>query len=133
MNFLLDTNICSAHLRRPARLAHKLEQYSGRLFISTVVLGELYAWAYRRDKPSKLLAAIEDDLTKDVAVLHFDELCAFEFGKLRGSFIKQGIAAETADLMIAATALVHELTLVTNNVKDFQRIPNLQIVDWLTP
>ena len=44
---------------------------------------------------------------------------------------KKGISFETADLMIAATALVHDLTLVTHNVKDYQNIPDLQIVDWL--
>lgn len=46
MTHLLDTNICSAHMRRPAGLAHRLFQYAGRLAISTVVLAELYAGAY---------------------------------------------------------------------------------------
>jgi len=45
MRFLLDTNICSAHMRRPARLAHRFIQYIGHLAIPTIVVGELYAGA----------------------------------------------------------------------------------------
>ena len=44
-----------------------------------------------------------------------------------------GALTSTVDLMIAAVAIVHDLTLVTNNVKDFRNVPDLHIVDWLTP
>jgi tRNA(fMet)-specific endonuclease VapC len=131
MNFLLDTNICSAHLRRPSGLTHFFIQHSGRLFIPTIVLAELYTWAFRRVNSRSLLRLIEDEILDDVRVLPFDELCAFEFGSIRGKLIQQGIALDTADLMIAATALVNDFTLVTHNLRDFQRIPNLQMVDWL--
>ena len=46
MNFLLDTDTCSAHLKRPTGLMHRFVQYAGGLCISTVALGELYTWAY---------------------------------------------------------------------------------------
>ena len=46
--FLLDTNIVSAHLRRPSGLAHRFFQYSGRLYTSSVALAELFVWAYNR-------------------------------------------------------------------------------------
>ena len=59
MSFLLDTNILSAHLRRPAGLAHRFFQYSGRLYTSSVVLTELLVWAYNRSDPVKLLAGID--------------------------------------------------------------------------
>lgn len=55
MSFLLDTNICSAHFHRPTLLTHKFEQYSGRLYLPAVALGELYAWAYSRNDPAELL------------------------------------------------------------------------------
>lgn len=133
MSFLLDTNICSAHIRKPTGLAHRFFQYSGRLHISTMVLGELYAWAYRRQNPLPLLNLIEEEFIEDFIILPFDEACAYEFGKIRGYFIQNGIAIETADLVIAATALVHDLTLVTHNTSDFCNIPNLRLEDWLTP
>jgi tRNA(fMet)-specific endonuclease VapC len=132
MSHLLDTNICAAHFRRPAGLAHRFIQYNGGLFIPSVVLGELYAGAYHVDDPGPLLQKIADLLT-DVEVLPFDQECAEKFGKLRGSFMRHGIAVPTADLMIAAVALIHNLTLVTHNTTDFRNIPDLRLADWLAP
>jgi tRNA(fMet)-specific endonuclease VapC len=132
MTFLLDTNICSAHFRRPSGLAHRFIQHSGRLSISTVVLAELYAGAYQCSKSRSLLAKIEELLT-DVEILPFDHVCAERFGIEKGNLRRMGIAVSTADLMIASVALVHNLTLVTHNTADFQRIPNLRLEDWLVP
>ncbi len=133
MSFLLDTNICSAHFRRPAGLAHRFMQYSGRLFVPTIVLGELFAWAYRRDDPKPLLKFIKGDLLLDVAVLDFDSSCAEEYGRRRGQLLRQGMPVGEPDVMIAAVALVHGLTLVTHNTVDFQHIPGLRLDDWLAP
>ncbi len=76
MSFLLDTNICSAHFRQPTGLAHRFMQHSGGLHIPTIVLGELFAWAYRRDNPQPLLRFIDEDLLCDVELLPFDAACA---------------------------------------------------------
>jgi tRNA(fMet)-specific endonuclease VapC len=130
MSFLLDTNICSEHLRRPAGLSHRFIQHSGWLSIPTIVLGELLAWAYRRDNPDSLLRSIAD-LREEVELLVYDEPSAEQFGRLRGILKRQGIAVSAPDLMIAAVALVHDLTLVTHNTADFQRVPGLRLVDWL--
>jgi len=72
-------------------------------------------------------------LLADVAVLTYDESCALEFGRLRGTLLKQGIGVSPVDLMIASVALVHQLTLVTHNTADFQHVPGLQLDDWLIP
>ena len=131
MSFLLDTNICSAHIRRPAGLAHRFIQYSGRLWIPSIVLAELYAGAYLLDDPSRILAAV-DDLRRDVGVLVFDDKCAEEFGKLRGVLKRLGISGNPVDLMIASVAVVHNLTMVTNNTADFRHVPGLRLEDWLS-
>ena len=55
MSFLLDTNICSAHMRRPGGLAHRFMQYDSRLAIPTIVLAELYVGVYRHPNPARLL------------------------------------------------------------------------------
>ena len=73
------------------------------------------------------------DLLQEVQVIDFDATCAKEFGVVRGTLLQQGISVPTTDLMIAAAALVHNLTLVTHNTADFQNIPGLRIEDWLTP
>ena len=133
MSHLLDTNICSAHLKRPAGLTHRFVQHSGRLFISSIVLGELYAWAYRRSSPQPLLGRIETELMTDVMVLDFDRACAVEFGQLRGELLRKGLTVSRLDLLIAATARVYDLTLVTHNTQDFRNIPGLRLEDWLQP
>ncbi len=130
MSYLLDTNICAAHFRRPAGLAHRFMQYGGRLFVSTIVLGELYSGAYHVINPDPLLQKIVD-LLDDVQVLPFDQGCAVQFGKIRGGLLREGISVPTADLMIASTAMIHDLTLVTHNTADFQSVPGLRLEDWL--
>ncbi len=131
MTHLLDTNICSAHMRHPAGLAHRFFQYAGGIAMSTVVLAELYAGAYNHPNPTKLLALIAD-LLQEVAVLDFDSPCAEHCGKLQGGLLRTGITGPVADLMLASAALVHNLTLVTHNTADFQNIPNVRLDDWLT-
>jgi tRNA(fMet)-specific endonuclease VapC len=132
MNFLLDTDTCSAHMRRPAKLAHRFIQYTGQLAISSVTLAELYAGAYKHSQVNRLLALIAD-LLQEVQVIDFDPTCAEKFGQVRGTLLQQGISVPTTDLMIASAALVHDLTMVTHNTKDYQNIPGLRLDDWLTP
>jgi tRNA(fMet)-specific endonuclease VapC len=105
-------------------------QYGGGLFVPTIVLAELYAGAYHVADPDPLLQKITDLLT-DVGVLDFDHQCAEQFGRVRGGLLQRGISVPPADLMIAAVALVHDLTLVTHNTADFQDIPDLRLADWL--
>jgi tRNA(fMet)-specific endonuclease VapC len=119
-------------MRRPGGLAHRFFQYSGGVAISTVSIAELFAGAYKRPQPARLLTLISD-LLQDVSVIDFDYACAERFGKVRGTLIPQGIQVATADLMIAAVALTHNLTLVTHNTRDFQHIPGLRLADWLAP
>jgi len=119
-------------MRRPGGLAHRFFQYAGGIAIPTVVLAELFAGAYKRSNPTRLLNLIAD-LLQEVAILDFDSACAEQFGKLQGGLLQQGITVPVADLMIAAVAQLHNLTLVTNNTADFQHIPGLRLDDWLTP
>ncbi len=133
MSFLLDTNILSAHLRRPSGLAHRFFQHSGRLYTSTVALAELFVWAYNRPDPTKVLTAIDELLFQDVSLLEYDRDCANEFGTVRIQLRRSGIEVPSLDLLIASVALVYDLTLVTHNTADFQNIPGLRLDDWLTP
>jgi tRNA(fMet)-specific endonuclease VapC len=133
MSYLLDTNICSAHLKRASGLMHRFVQHSGRLNIPTIVLGELYTWAFQREHPGRLLSKIEDDLLLDVTLLDFDSDCAKKFGEVRGQLLREGTQVSRLDLLIASVALVHDLTMVTHNTADFRKIPRLRLEDWLEP
>jgi tRNA(fMet)-specific endonuclease VapC len=66
-------------------------------------------------------------------VLDFDSDCALEFGKTRGQLLQYGISISRMDLMIASVALAHNLTMVTHNTSDYQKIPGLRLDDWLIP
>lgn len=133
MSFLLDTNILSAHLRRPAGMAHRFFQYSGRLYTSSVVLAELFVWAYKRPDPAKLLAGIDELLFEEVSLLEYGRDCANKFGQVRIQLRRNGVEVPSVDLLIASVALVYDLTLVTHNTADYQNIPGLRLDDWLTP
>ncbi len=131
MSFLLDTNIASAHIRRPGGLAHRFIQHTGRLYLPSIALAELFAWAYGKDDPKELLEQIEE-LSKVLLVLDFDPACARIYGQLRGTLKRSGANVSPPDLMIASTALAHDLTVVTNNTVHFRPVPGLRLVDWLT-
>jgi tRNA(fMet)-specific endonuclease VapC len=133
VSFLLDTNICSAHFKRPSGLFHRFVQHAGGLYVPTIVLGELYSWAYRRASPEKLLLALQQELLADLTVLDFDQVCALQFGQLQGQLLTRGRVVNAVDLMIASVAHVHDLTLVTHNTKHFEPVPRLRLVDWLAP
>ena len=130
MSFLLDTDICSAYLRGNVAVFNRFVQHSGGLHISTISLGELYSWAYR-SKSSSSLAAGLSDLLSEITLLDVNGAVALKFGRVRAALLDRGRPAPEADLFIASTALVHDLTLVTHNVQDFAGVPDLRIEDWL--
>ena len=75
MSFLLDTNIISEHLKRPSGTFHRFLRHSGRLAVPTIVLGELYAWAYGRPGPVGI------DVPKEVqnwdGSLSYEKVCKY--------------------------------------------------------
>ena len=84
MSFLLDSDICSAYLRRPGSLFARFIQHSGRLWISTITLSDLYTWAYKQNDPTVILSKVHD-LLQDVQVLPFDDTCAWSLEKPAGA------------------------------------------------
>ncbi|WP_165246776.1 type II toxin-antitoxin system VapC family toxin [Paludisphaera soli] len=131
MSFLLDTNILSAYLRRPSSLGHRFVQHSGRLYTSSICVAELSVWALARPAADPLREALDDLLFREVGVLDFDADCASEFGRLRVELRRVGVGVDGMDLLIAATAMVYDLTLVTHNTAHFISIPGLRTEDWL--
>jgi tRNA(fMet)-specific endonuclease VapC len=133
MRFLVDTDICSAHLKQKnGAVSNRFLQHTGGLCISVITLGELLTWACRASASAARLNALRD-LLSDVTVLDLTGDIGERFGHLQASLMDAGTPAPGMDLMIAATALVHDLTLVTHNTYDFRNIPGLRLVDWLNP
>jgi tRNA(fMet)-specific endonuclease VapC len=132
LSFLLDTDICSAYLKGNNRVWGRFLQYSGRLYVSAVTAGELYTWALRASAPPQRLGDLQN-LLNNVFLLPIDGAVAHKFGEVRAALFDAGTPAPEMDLFNAATALVHNLTLVTHNVQDFANIPGLTLDDWLVP
>jgi tRNA(fMet)-specific endonuclease VapC len=130
VSFLLDTDICSFHLKMKGALSSRFMQHMGRLSLSVLTAGELFTWALRANAPATRLQSLLD-LLDDVQILDLDLTVARRFGELRAALLDAGRPTPTLDLLIAATASVHALTLVTHNTRDFSHIPGLSIVDWL--
>jgi predicted nucleic acid-binding protein len=130
VSFLVDSDICSAHLKGQRRVNARFEQYTGRLHISAVTASELFTWARRAGAPNTRLAALQNML-QGISFHPVDYDVAQRSGELRAALLDRGLPMATTDLLIAATAQIHELTLVTHNVRHFQNVPDLTVEDWL--
>jgi tRNA(fMet)-specific endonuclease VapC len=73
------------------------------------------------------------DFLNDVSIVPVDESVSYRFGEIRAAQLDSGLPSPEMDLMIAATALVHGLTMVTHNTKDYANVPGLSLADWLIP
>ncbi len=132
MSFLLDTDICSAYLKGDRLVGNRFLQYTGGLRVSMITLGELYTWVLRaKASPKRAQALI--DLLNDVTVLDVTSDVAHKFGEMRADLLERGLPPSDLDLLNAATALVHNLTLVTHNTRDYLTVPGLHLADWLIP
>lgn len=100
-------------------------------FTTAVTLGELLYGAARRDN-DRLVERIRELLSQAVSILPFDEDAAEVYGPLRAGLEASGRRLDEPDLRIASIALAGGLTLVTGNVRHFQRVPGLEIEDWLS-
>ena len=129
MAFLFDTDAISELLRpRPikAYIEWLMTVPRERQFTSAVVIGELYKGAYRSQARDRHLTNIEQRVLPAVTVMPYDIGTAKVFGKIRGFLEETGTILPYADLQIAATALYHNLELVTGNLRHFKRISGLR-------
>ena len=132
MSHLIDTNICSASLKGAARIQNKFMQYGGGLSVSVITVAELKVWQLRSSLGTARSQAIVE-MYQDRQLLDVGQEVAMRYAEIRASLLDVGRTIPVLDLLIAATALVHDLILVTHNVKDFAFVPGLTVVDWLEP
>jgi tRNA(fMet)-specific endonuclease VapC len=131
MSHLLDTDIYSAYLRGNKQVLSRFLQHSSGLYISIVSLAELYSWVYMADNPAKREEGLHSMLS-DVSVLQLDDNIARKCGEIRALLQRQGAIVPTLDILIAATALVNDLIVVTHNQRHFRVVPDLRLEDWLS-
>lgn len=130
MAYLFDTDAIS-ELLRPRPLLGYVEWLSTvpreEQFTSAVVIGELYKGAYRSEAQKTHLTNIENRILPAVTALPYDVATAKVFGQIRARLEETGTILPDADLQIAATAIYHDLELVSGNLRHFPRIARLRI------
>jgi len=129
--YLLDTNACIGILNNTsASLVARLRTHApSEIRLSAVTRAELLFGARHSGRPSenlRLLARFFEPLVS----LPFDDACAERYGTVRADLATAGRMIGPNDLLIAAVALAHDLTLVTHNVREFSRVSGLKIEDW---
>ena len=131
MKVMLDTNICIYVIKQKPRSV--LERFVafpvGDLGISVITLAELEYGASKSSEPDRNREALEQFVSPlEIAV--FDRLATSVYGKIRALLEKRGRPIGSMDLLIAAHALSLNVRLVTNNMREFKRVPGLRVENW---
>ena len=131
MRFLLDTNAVISLLgqKSEALIGRLLDCSEGEIGVPAIVSHELYFGAYKSQKVSFNLETIRL-LLRDFVVLPFDEEDSRQAGEVRAELNKSGSPIGPYDVLIAGQARARDLILISNNVREFERVPDLRLEDW---
>jgi predicted nucleic acid-binding protein len=131
--YCFDTDVVSATMRRdpPLHLVRRLAVVPvDEQFTTSITLGELVYGAARKGS-AELVQRVRELVVSGLAVVAFDRPAAEVYGNVRAQLEREGRRLAEPDLRIAAIALSRDLTLVTGNVRHFQRVPGLRVENWL--
>jgi tRNA(fMet)-specific endonuclease VapC len=131
MRYLLDTNVCVMYLngRSSSVRDRLLSTPNEEMVVCSVVKAELFYGAMRSNNPTQTLERQREFLGRFIS-LPFDDETAIVSGQIRAHLASAGTPIGAYDLQIAAIALANNLTLVTHNTREFERVDGLQIEDW---
>jgi tRNA(fMet)-specific endonuclease VapC len=132
LKYLLDSNIVIHVInRRPPAIREVFNQQQGRMAISAITLAELAHGAEKSSDPARNLAVVEDFCSR-LVVLPYGDKAAGHYGSIRATLGVQGRPIGVNDLHIAAHARSEGLTLVSNNLREFERVPGLLTENWIS-
>lgn len=130
LKFMLDTNICIFTIKnKPEHVRERFNLNSDRMCISSVTLMELIYGAEKSQAVERNLAVVESFVSR-LSVLDYDTLAAVHSGQIRAELAGRGTPVGPYDQMIAGHARSRGLIVVTNNLKEFERIPAIRVEDW---
>ena len=128
--YLLDTNICVYFLKGQYELNNIIEKAEVRnCFISEITIAELKFGAENSENKEKNRKTVDEFVTKFTIIPVFNSLDIYAKEKAR--LRKKGLPLDDFDLLIGATAISNNLTLVTRNVSDFERLEGIEIENWV--
>lgn len=132
LRYLLDTNICIYVIkRRPESLLDRFNEKASHLAISAITLAELLHGAEKSSQPQRTLSVVQDFCSR-LDVLDYGAKAAQHYGQIRSALERRGTPIGVNDLHIAAHARSEGLTLVTNNLGEFERVPGLMAENWVS-
>ncbi len=131
MKYLLDTNTCIRFIngRAPQIRQKMLTINASEIGISVIVQAEMYAGSAKSQTPEHS-RQVQQEFFERFAIVLFDEKAALVYGDIRASLEKQGTPIGGNDLLIAASAIAHDLILVSHNTREFGRVHGLKLEDW---
>ena len=130
--YLLDTNICIYIAKhKPIEVLQRFQLLEvGQVGMSVITHGELTHGAYKSQQPQLALSKLQQ-LVELIPVMPIAATVSEHYGQIRSSLEKAGTPIGNNDLWIAAHALDLQVTLVTNNVREFERVPSLKLENWV--
>ena len=131
MKYLLDTSVCVELIRgRRARLLKRLAERPTRDFaLSSITVAELQYGVWKSPQTTQERAAL-DEFLGPLAILEFDFAATEAYGRIRAHLESMGTPIGALDMLIAAHAVSRDVTLLTRNLKEFNRVPGLKAEDW---
>lgn len=132
MKYMLDTNICIYAMKnKPEKVLQRLKnEINEGVCISSITLAELKYGMKHSSNPAKNEQALLRFLVP-LSVLPFGAAAASEYGEIRTFLQKQGTPIGSLNMLIAGHAKAEEITLVTNNVREFEKVPLLELENWV--
>ena len=132
MRVLLDTNICIYMIKnKPPEVRKHFEQFvPGDIAISSITVAELQYGVEKSAAREKNTLALEAFLLP-LEIASFDTEAALVYGKIRAELERQGKPIGSMDMLIAAQAIAQDFTLITHNLKEFDRVPGLKCETWV--
>jgi tRNA(fMet)-specific endonuclease VapC len=131
LRYLLDTNICIYVIkRRPEALLGRFNDNAAHLAISSITLAELLHGAEKSSQHQRTLTVVEDFCSR-LDVLDYGAKAAQHYGQIRAALELRGTPIGVNDLHIAAHARSEGLTLVSNNMREFERVDGLLLENWV--
>lgn len=131
LKYMLDTNIAIYVIkRRPPEVLATFNQHAGQLCISSITLAELIHGVEKSAKPEHNLRQVEDFISR-LTVLEYGNKASAHYGNIRAVLERKGTPIGINDLHIAGHARSEGVTLVTNNMKEFERVEGLRLENWV--
>jgi tRNA(fMet)-specific endonuclease VapC len=131
LRYMLDTNIVIYVIKKkPLSALQVFNQEAGHMAISSITLAELLHGAEKSNAPARSLAVVEDFCSR-LEVLPYGPKAAQHYGSIRSALERRGQTIGINDLHIAAHARSEGLTLVSNNLREFERVEALRLCNWV--